>query len=298
MKANLQNIASPPAGQPSSYDLEDHWITLEGARMRFLRTGSGPDLLLLHGLLGYSFSWRYAIPALAQHATVHAVDMLGVGFSDRPRGLDGSLRACSERLLRFLDAVGVESCDLLGTSHGGAVAMMGAALAPERIRRLILVAPVNPWSRNGERMAAFLSSPMVAPIFLQLARRSGPTHSYFLRRLYGNPRRIRPGTLEGYSAPFAIPGAYAHGLAILRSWTRDLAELESVLPRIAHIPALLLWGSADRAVNPASAERLRQAFEDCRVVSLKDVGHLPYEEVPDDFNRAVTQFLAATSARP
>src|SRR5437868_10735051 len=89
--------------------------------MRYLRDGVGPPLLLLHGLLGYSFSWRYAIPALARHATVHAVDMLGVGFSDRPRGLDCCLRANAERLLCFLDAVGMAECDLLGTSHGGAV---------------------------------------------------------------------------------------------------------------------------------------------------------------------------------
>lgn len=277
--------------QPSTYPLEDHWITLDGARMRFLRSGAGPDMLLLHGLLGYSFSWRYAIPVLAQQATVHAVDMLGVGFSDRPQGLDGSLRACAVRLLRFLDAAGIESCDLLGTSHGGAVAMMGAALEPGRIRRLVLVAPVNPWSRNGERMAALLSSGPVAPVFLRVAPHLAATHGYLLRRLYGNPGRIRPGTLQGYSEPFAIPGAFAYGLSILRTWTQDLHELESVLPHIAHIPTLLLWGKADRAVDPASAERLQEAFQRCQVRMFPGVGHLPYEEVPEEFNAAVAEFL-------
>src|SRR5258707_3940098 len=119
-----------------TYSIEDHWITLDGARMRYLRSGSGPALLLLHGLLGYSFSWRYTIPVLAKQATVHAVDMLGVGFSDRPANLDCCLHAAAERLLLFLDSVSVESCDLLGTSYGGAVAMMAAALAPDRFRRL------------------------------------------------------------------------------------------------------------------------------------------------------------------
>jgi pimeloyl-ACP methyl ester carboxylesterase len=296
MKADLKNRPFQENLQRSALDLEDHWITLDGARMRFLRAGSGPDLLMLHGLLGYSFSWRHAIPVLAEQATVHAVDMLGVGFSDRPAGLDGSLRACAERLLRFLDAVGVESCDLLGTSHGGAVAMMGAALAPERVRRLILVAPANPWSRNGERLAAFLSSQIITPIFLSFAARSAFMHGYCLRRLYGDPRCIRPGTLEGYSAPFAIPGAFAHGLAILRTWSQDLRELQSVLPRIAHIPTLLLWGSADRAVDPASAQRLQQELHNCRLVMFPGVGHLPYEEVPDEFNRIVAGFLAEAPA--
>ncbi len=289
---NAKTAIVPQPNPPLTQSIEDHWITLDGARMRFLRSGDGPPLLLLHGLLGYSFSWRHAIPVLAQQATVHAVDMLGVGFSDRPAGIDCSLEASARRLLLFLDSVGVESCDLLGTSHGGAVSMMAAALAPERIRRLILVAPVNPWSRNGAAMAAFLSSRPVAPIFLGLAPHLSFTHNYLLRRLYGDPRRIRPGTLEGYSAPFAIPGLFEHSLSVLRTWSRDLGKLESALPRITHIPTLLLWGSADPAVTPASAAPLRKQFENCQLRIFDGVGHLPYEEVPDEFNQAVAEFLA------
>ena len=91
----------------------------------------------------------------------------------------------------------------------------------------------------------------------------------------------RPGTLAGYSAAFKIPGTLNYGLGVVRSWNRDLAELESALPRIANIPTLLLWGSKDTAVSPDSAERLRQEFRDCRVEIFDGVGHLPYEEVPE-----------------
>src|SRR3954463_13507678 len=97
----------------------EHYATVDGHRLRYLRSGTGPPLLLVHGLLGYSFSWRFAIPPLSEHATVYAVDMLGVGFSDRPPGLNCCLRASAERLLRFLDSAAIVSCDLLGTSHGG-----------------------------------------------------------------------------------------------------------------------------------------------------------------------------------
>jgi 4,5:9,10-diseco-3-hydroxy-5,9,17-trioxoandrosta-1(10),2-diene-4-oate hydrolase len=259
--------------------------------MRYLRCGYGPPLVLVHGLLGYSFSWRYALPYLAQQANVHAVDMLGVGFSDRPAGMDCALRAAADRLLRFLDAVSVDSCDLLGTSHGGAVAMMAAALAPDRIRRLVLVAPANPWSSHGKWMAAFLSRPLVSSVFMQLAPMMQFSHGYFLRRLYGDARRIRPGTLEGYSAPFYLPGAFETGLGILRTWSQDLQVLQSVLPRIADIPVLMLWGTADLAVDPASAAPLSRQFKHCRVLMLDAVGHLPYEEVPEEFNRAVAEFL-------
>jgi pimeloyl-ACP methyl ester carboxylesterase len=284
------------------FSVEDHWITLDAARdcrrMRYLRAGSGPALLLVHGLLGYSFSWRFAIPALAQHATVYAIDMLGTGFSDRPPGLDCSLEASAQRLLDFMDRTGtgkdrtgLAPCDLLGTSHGGAVAMMAAALAPDRIRRLILVDPVNPWSAHGKQLSIFLSNPLVAPLFLNLAPRVRILDEFHHRRMFGDPRRIPPDSLEGYRKPMRIPGSHEYGLAVLRSWNRDLKELESMLPRIAHIPTLLIWGSLDAAVDPASAVQLKRRFKDCRLVMFEGVGHLPYEEVPNDFNRAVAEFL-------
>src|SRR6185312_6809307 len=92
--------------------IEECWTVLDGYRMRYLRSGSGPPLLLLHGLLGYAFSWRFALPGLSGSSTVYAVDMPGAGFSDRPPNAPGSIRAHSERLLRFLDGIGVASCDL------------------------------------------------------------------------------------------------------------------------------------------------------------------------------------------
>ena len=280
------------ASNPEAIPIEDLSVTLDGARLRFLRAGSGPALLLVHGLLGYSFSWRRTIPALAHQATVYAPDQLGAGFSDPPPNMDCRLSACAERLLRFMDVIGVSDCDLLGTSHGGAVAMMAASLAPERIRRLILVDPVNPWSARGRTLSVALSNPVVAPVFQELAPRFPILRQYYFRRLFGDTRRIRPGTPEGYMKPLLRPGAWRYGLAVLRSWNKDLTELESVLPRISNIPTLLIWGSRDAAVDPASAPRLQAQFRNCRLVMLDGVGHLPYEEVPDEFNGAVAEFLS------
>jgi pimeloyl-ACP methyl ester carboxylesterase len=151
---------------------------------------------------------------------------------------------------------------------------------------------VNPWSLMGSGMAAFLSNPLVAPIFLTVAPFLKFAHGYMLRRIYGDVKRIRPGTLEGYSAPFRMPGAFRYGLSVLRTWPQDLRELESVLPRITHIPTLIMWGGLDNAVDPSSAEKLRQQFQNSRLVMLEGVGHLPYEEVPDEFNRTVKKFLS------
>jgi pimeloyl-ACP methyl ester carboxylesterase len=68
-----------------------------------------------------------------------------------------------------------------------------------------------------------------------------------------------------------------------------------VLPRIANIPTLLTWGNKDTAVDPASAAELKKYFRDCRLVMFDGVGHLPYEEAPDEFNRAVIEFLVLKS---
>ncbi len=274
-------------------NIEDLRVTLDGISWRYQRTGSGPPLLLVHGLLGYSFSWRFTIPALAKAATVYAMDMPGTGFSDRPRGLDCSMHACAERLLRFMDDLALTHCDVLATSHGGAVTMTVAALNPGRIRRMALAAPVNPWSARGKLLSLFLTNPFVAHVLLALGPRVQLLQEFYLRRLYGDTRRIPPDALEGYLKPVRQrPGSIDYGLSVLRTWNRDLQQLQSLLPRIADIPTLLIWGSLDGAVSPASASRLQHEFRHCRLLTFDGVGHLPYEEMPDEFNRAVIEFLA------
>src|SRR5579884_3266178 len=87
--------------------------------MSYLHGGSGPPLLMLHGLTAYSFSWRHNIPALVGVAEIFAPDFLGAGNSDRPpRGFDNSMRAIAERMLRFMDAMKIDHADVISTSHG------------------------------------------------------------------------------------------------------------------------------------------------------------------------------------
>jgi pimeloyl-ACP methyl ester carboxylesterase len=92
--------------------------------MRYLKAGSGPPLLLIHGLLGYSFSWRYNLLPLSEFATIYAPDLPGTGYSERVLNLDTDLTVRAEHMLRFLDAMNMERADILGTSLGGALAVM------------------------------------------------------------------------------------------------------------------------------------------------------------------------------
>ena len=77
-----------------------------------------------------------------------------------------------------------------------------------------------------------------------------------------------------------------------------MLELKAVLPQIAHIPTLLLWGSKDRTVDPASAEPLSRNFHAVKVEIIEGAGHLPYEECPEEFSRIVTDFLMHASPSP
>jgi len=278
--------------------IEEHWLDLPDGRMRYLKAGSGPPLILIHGLMGYSFSWRFAIPALVPHATVYAIDNLGAGLSPANQGMDCTVRATAERVLEFADALGIKDFDLLGTSHGGGVAIMVAAICAERrdtrLQRLILVAPVNPWSPHGKRFAPFLGSSFGSLLFRNTIERWRSLDYLWLRRLFGDGSKIPPDSLAGYRMPVLKNHVFRHASRIVRNWTADLAKLESTLPKIRDFPTLLMWGTKDRAVDFQSAEPLRQNFRDVRLVTFEGVGHLPYEEAPEDFNRALVDFLASS----
>jgi pimeloyl-ACP methyl ester carboxylesterase len=286
--------ASAKRSKRDTPNVEECWVEVEGARMRYLRAGSGPAIILLHGLLGYSFSWRYTIPALAPFATVYAPDSLGAGFSDRPSGIDHSMNGTGRRVLQFAEKLGLTSFDLLGTSRGGAVAMavVVQSLAEKRVRRLILVAPVNPYSVHGRWIAPFFGSRAGAALFRSAIARMTFLYPYWHARMYGDRGRIPPGTFEGYMAPLAVPELWEHGLGIVRTWTADLRELEELLPKLAEIPTLLMWGSADPAVYASSAARLARHFRNVRTVVFPGIGHLPYEECAEEFNRELVEFLS------
>src|ERR1039458_3778612 len=114
---------------------EECSVTLDGVRWRYLRAGSGPPLLLIHGFMAYSFSWRFNMEALSRHFSVYAIDLPGCGFSQRPGDAQHSLASDAEGVLRFMDHFGMEQADVLGTSRGGGVAIVLAALAAQQSMR-------------------------------------------------------------------------------------------------------------------------------------------------------------------
>lgn len=272
-------------------DEREEFVRVGGARMRCLITGSGPSLLLLHGLLGTADAWGAVAQRLAGSSTVYAPDALGIGGSDRVPELDVSLAATAGRCIEFMDAKGMSQADIVGTSHGGSVALMLAALYPERVRGLVLHAPANPFSDVADPLIRFYRTALGRWFAGRVPTVPASVQSLALGRLYGDASRVRNGSLERYIASLRIPGTVSYVLSILDRWEMDMAALQAALPRVRRVPALLLWGDHDRAVSLDSGEQLLEYFDHASLLVIPGAGHLPHEEVPVAFAGAVNGFL-------
>jgi pimeloyl-ACP methyl ester carboxylesterase len=288
---SLTDRAAKPDKNPRIGTGGGQSVVFDGLRFCYERQGQGGALVLVHGLLGYSFSWRHVLPLFARTWEVFAPDLPGAGYSDCDPKLDCRLSSAATRLVSFLDAVGIVCCDLVGSSYGGATIMMMAALAPLRVRRLVLVSPVNPWSRYGRVKLSLFENALIAALFPPLARSTRSLDRHFLAKLYGEPGRLTDEALAGYQGPFGRPGIIEHAVKTVKTWSTDMGELTSVLERLSNIPTLLLWGTRDRAVDPASAAPLGRILGNAEVAVIEGAGHLPYEEYPEEFSRIVGEFL-------
>lgn len=273
-------------------NVRECWTEIDGHRMRLLKAGVGPPLLLIHGLLGGSFCWRFSLPVFAEKYSVRAIDLPGLGLSD-DAGADCSISRQSERLLHWIEQMRWNNLAVIGCSLGGAIAMLLAARDAElsrRIRSLVLVAPVNPWSDFGQGRIRFLSTVFGGCLLRLVLPISRPCHKIAVRRMYGDPRLMSPDAVEGYSHSVLRRGRAKNVLTALRSWFKDLEILQELIPQIK-VPVFLVWGDRDGAVDPRSAAVLLQKLSRSELKLIAGAGHLPFEEKPEEFNDIVMDFL-------
>ena len=272
-------------------NIEEAFVIVAGAKVHYQRAGEGRPLLLLHGLVGSAKNWRRNISFLSRDSDVYAIDLFNMGESERVPGLDAGLEATADRLVAYMDALGLQEADIAGHSHGGAVAMMLAARHPDRVRRLILFAPANPFCDLGKQLISFYQTRFGAwfarliPFFPRMLKATA------LSRMYGDPRRVSKGALEGYTEHLNIPGTVDHVLQIVQRWFVDMRLLRSALTGLAEKPALLIWGDRDRAVGLRSARELQRTLPKSSLLILPGVGHIAFEEMPDICNQAMRDWL-------
>ncbi len=232
--------------------MEEHAARVEGGTVRYRVGGAGEPLVLVHGLAGSRRWWSANLDALASRFRVHAVDL--------PRGTP--LADAPDRLKSWLDAVGIECAHLVGHSLGGLVCARLAAAAPDRVRRLVLVAPVG--VRTDRTLLAHV------PALAASTLRVSPA---FLRLLAADALRLGP-----HRVLRAARDLLAHDV------TEELRRVEA--------PTLLVWGERDVLVPVASCDVWRQEIADARLVSMPHVGHVPMVERPREFVELVLDFLA------
>lgn len=276
---------------------EECWSDVAGYRMRYLRAGSGPPLVLIHGLLGYSFSWRFNWEVLAEGFTVYAVDLLGIGYSDRPPvgAVPYDLISTADRMLVWMEQIGIRDAILVGTSHGGGLALMMAAQDQRQkrglIQKLVSIAGVNPWTTRGHRRARIFSHPAGVFILRLFAPMFGMARLAMLERMYGDSSRITEETLEGYRKPLLLPRSLDYGVAIAQNWRRDLSCLLEAIREIGDLPVFLIWGRKDPVVPVSSGRELKRHLRNAWMAEIDGVGHLPYEEEPEQLNRILLEYL-------
>ena len=274
-----------------SGQITEGFVVVGGVKVHYERAGSGRPLLLLHGLVGSAKNWRLNIEFLSQDSEVYAIDLFNMGESERVPGLDAGLEATADRLAAYMDVLNLDEADIAAHSHGGAVAMMFAARHPDRVRRLILFAPANPFCDLGHQLIRFYQTRFGMWFARQIPFFPRMLKATALSRMYGDPTRVSVGALEGYIEGLHIPGTMDHVLQIVQRWFVDMGLLRSVLERLVAKPMLLIWGDRDRAVGLSSARELQRILPQSSLMVLPGVGHIAFEEMPEICNTAMRDWL-------
>ena len=170
--------------------------------------------------------------------------------------------------------------------------MMLAARHPDRVRRLILFAPANPFCDLGHQLIRFYQTRFGIWFAQQIPSLPKMLKATALSRMYGDPSRVSVGALEGYIEGLHIPGTMDHVLQIVQRWFVDMGLLRSALEHLVAKPMLLIWGDRDRAVGLSSARELQRILPQSSLMVLPGVGHIAFEESPEICNEAMRDWLS------
>jgi pimeloyl-ACP methyl ester carboxylesterase len=265
------------------------FVVVDGVRLHVRDTGprDAQPVLFLHGFGSSLHTWEDWARSLERDFRVIRLDLPGFGLTGAdPSGDYADPRAVA-LLAGLLDALGVRRADVIGSSMGGRIAWRFAADRPDRVRRLVLMAP------DGFASAGFgYDKPAGVPLLMRALPYTLPTPLLRggLAPAYADAAALTPEALERYRDMMLAPGIRR---AILdRMATHVLAPPEPFLRRI-EAPVLLLWGAQDRMVPASHAADYARELRDSRTVVLERIGHVPMEEDPARGLDALRAFLTA-----
>jgi len=289
-------IARAPLGPTDELELRE--LTMHGHRVAYRQAGSGPVLVLIHGITSDSSTWRRVMPYLARRFTVIAPDLFGHGASAKPRG-DYSLGAHASAVRDLLVALGHDRATFVGHSLGGGIAMQLSYQFPERCERLVLV-DSGGLGRDVSlllRAATLPGSEFVLPL-LSATRMldAGRLAGSLLRRL-----GLRAGTdIEEIAKGHAtlIDGeARAAFLDSLRSVVGPGGQRVNASNRLylaERLPLLLIWGEHDSLIPVSHAHAAQAQIAGSRLEVFAESGHFPQLDEPERFIDVLSDFIDST----
>mgnify|MGYP001765962386 CR=1 FL=1 len=252
--------------------------------------GTGAPVLFVHGSgpgVSAWANWRGTLPVLSQRFRVIAPDMVGFGFTDRPAGLRYDRGVWVRQAIDLLDALAIDTVDIVGNSFGGAIALALAIAHPARVRRLVLMGSVGvsfPITEGLDRVWGYEPSLAAMRSMLDIFAFDRTLVTDELAELRWRAS-IRPGFQESFSAMFPAP-RQAHVDA--------LASDEADIRALPH-ETLVIHGRDDRVIPLAASLRLASLIDRSQLHVFGRCGHWTQIEHAARFNRLVADFLAESA---
>lgn len=273
-------------------------VTVHGHRLGYRMAGSGPVVVLAHGMAGCSSTWQRVLPTLALHCTVIAPDLLGHGASVGARG-EYSVAGHANLLRDILAALGIEHATLVGQSFGGGVVMQLAYQCPELCERLVLVSSGG-LGREVGLVLRGLSIPgaeYVLPLVCSPTLRDAGDR--VAGWLWGMGVRAAPAVEEMWRSYGSLtdPAARRSFFRTLRSVITPNGQRVSANDRLylaTHVPTLIVWGGRDHIIPIEHGRAAHEAIAGSRFVVFDNCGHFPHCEAPDRFADMLLEFLRDT----
>jgi pimeloyl-ACP methyl ester carboxylesterase len=286
-----------PLVRPTRIDwnpsLSPKTIQINGHTIFYTVKGDGKPLLLIHGYGAGMWVWEKQIEALSQSYRVYVLDLIGHGFSDRPK-VSYTPETYIHFLRDFMDGVGIEKATLIGNSMGGGIAWAMAILYPERVDRLILINCVPPDVLHQVKNESFRTLVAIKDIpilpYLVIAARGKNSIRWILLECVSNIKLITPEVVNRQYPLSKIKGS-TWVLYSTFKHAEEALELKDQLSMIVQ-PALFIWGERDLIFPPQVGETLHQAITGSEFLRIEKSGHIPMWETPDEVNQAILSFLS------
>ena len=267
-------------------------VQIKGHTIFYIVKGEGEPLILIHGYGAGMWVWEKQIDFLSQFYRVYVLDLIGHGFSDRPK-IPYTPEAYIHFFKDFMDGVGIEKAILIGNSMGGGIAWAMAALFPERVNSLILINCVPPDVLDQVRNESFRTLVAIKDIpllpYLVIASRSKRSIKWILQECVSDIKLITPEILSRQYQLSKIRGTTWVLYSTFKN-AKEAPKLKDYLSRI-YQPTLLLWGGRDLIFPTSVGEGLHRAIEVSKFQMIEKAGHIPMWETPELVNEAILSFL-------